>query len=517
MEKSPTLPARSADRVPILPPEVDKPPASAALPIAKEQNDLADRKKEAAPTAASAPVNRDEWEAFEAPRTLGKSQTPAVKSADRDAILPPEVEKPRVSTSTSPTAPAAKQQRNLTEWDREAPQKPSSTQAPSPTPGNPSEWEAFEAPKPLGKPQKPLGQNADRDALLPPVVDRPRSSGSAAATPTSPKPQKYSSGPVEVIPGRVSHTPVATYPISEVPSRPNGGPAAQKKQIAEPAVAVIEEAEEGHFPSFQSLDAEADGEKKAAKKKWMIIAVVSVCSMLLLLLLIGKVLQHGTKAAANQPVQPAAAASDTQPDADTQAPAAADPATQQQPPAAPARQQAADLKPSPSKSAGAANPAPVQAEMMNDQLTAPTQIPHEFKSQVAENEPPPESFGAAGADGLGGSDASGSVFSGQSKPVVKPFKPIVVSAGVVEGMLIQKSPPIYPSIARSARVSGTVKLEATISKTGAIKDLHVVSGPDMLRPAAMDAVRNWRYKPFKLNNEPVEIQSMINVVFTLSQ
>jgi protein TonB len=82
-------------------------------------------------------------------------------------------------------------------------------------------------------------------------------------------------------------------------------------------------------------------------------------------------------------------------------------------------------------------------------------------------------------------------------------------------MLIQKTQPIYPPIAKAARVSGTVVLQATISKTGSIENLHVVNGPAMLQQAAMDAVRTWRYKPYLLNNEPVEVETTVNVIFTL--
>jgi protein TonB len=90
-----------------------------------------------------------------------------------------------------------------------------------------------------------------------------------------------------------------------------------------------------------------------------------------------------------------------------------------------------------------------------------------------------------------------------------------ISAGVAVGMLIQKTQPIYPPIAKAARVSGTVIIQATISKAGSIQDLHVVSGPAMLQSAAVDAVRQWRYKPYLLNNEPVEVETTINVIFTL--
>jgi protein TonB len=64
-------------------------------------------------------------------------------------------------------------------------------------------------------------------------------------------------------------------------------------------------------------------------------------------------------------------------------------------------------------------------------------------------------------------------------------------------------------------VAGTVELHATITTNGTIKDLRAVSGPALLRQAAVDAVRNWRYKPYRLNNQPVEVETTINIVFTL--
>jgi protein TonB len=152
---------------------------------------------------------------------------------------------------------------------------------------------------------------------------------------------------------------------------------------------------------------------------------------------------------------------------------------------------------------------------MNDQLSAPTRIP----KQVVDNAPAPASFGAAGADGLGGGSANAGIFNGHAQNVVKaaPSKPLVISSGVATGMLIQRKPPDYPPIAKTARVSGTVELHATIATNGTIKDLHAVSGPAMLRQAAVDAVRNWRYKPYLLNNQPVEVETTINVIFTLGE
>jgi protein TonB len=82
-------------------------------------------------------------------------------------------------------------------------------------------------------------------------------------------------------------------------------------------------------------------------------------------------------------------------------------------------------------------------------------------------------------------------------------------------MLLQKTQPIYPPIAKAARVSGTVVLQATITKTGTIEGLKVISGPPMLVQAALDAVKTWRYRPYLLNNDPVEVDTTVNVIFTL--
>ena len=92
----------------------------------------------------------------------------------------------------------------------------------------------------------------------------------------------------------------------------------------------------------------------------------------------------------------------------------------------------------------------------------------------------------------------------------------MVSSGVMAGNLLTKTQPVYPAIAKAARISGTVVLQATISKTGSIENLHVVSGPAMLQQAAMDAVRTWKYKPYLLNGDPVEVDTKINVIYSLS-
>jgi TonB family protein len=95
------------------------------------------------------------------------------------------------------------------------------------------------------------------------------------------------------------------------------------------------------------------------------------------------------------------------------------------------------------------------------------------------------------------------------------YRKVEVPAGVMAGMLLQKTDPVYPPVAKAARIQGTVVLQAAISKSGSVEDLHVVTGQALLQEAALSAVRTWRYRPYLVNGEPVKVQTTINVVFTL--
>jgi periplasmic protein TonB len=96
-----------------------------------------------------------------------------------------------------------------------------------------------------------------------------------------------------------------------------------------------------------------------------------------------------------------------------------------------------------------------------------------------------------------------------------PAAPLHVSTGVLQGMLIAPIRPVYPAIAKAAHVEGSVVVEAVISRAGTIESLHVVSGPMMLQGAAMDAIREARYQPYRLNGEPTEVQTVITVNFRM--
>jgi protein TonB len=95
--------------------------------------------------------------------------------------------------------------------------------------------------------------------------------------------------------------------------------------------------------------------------------------------------------------------------------------------------------------------------------------------------------------------------------------PIHVTSTAEAVLLIQKTMPIYPPIARAAHIEGTVRLAATISKTGTIENLRVTSGQAMLQQAALDAVKTWRYRPYLLDGQPVEVETTVDVIFMQSR
>lgn len=95
-------------------------------------------------------------------------------------------------------------------------------------------------------------------------------------------------------------------------------------------------------------------------------------------------------------------------------------------------------------------------------------------------------------------------------------KRVRVGGDVQQAKLMKSNPPAYPVLARRARIEGTVRLQAIISKDGSVRKVEVISGHAVLAQAASEAVQQWRYKPTELNGEPVEVVTNIDVVFKLS-
>jgi protein TonB len=167
----------------------------------------------------------------------------------------------------------------------------------------------------------------------------------------------------------------------------------------------------------------------------------------------------------------------------------------------------------------------IQTDIVNGQLRTPTKIPQKVQ-MIKEDEAPPPAMASAGVVGgvpggvPGGSMGGviGSVLSSTPMAVPKIATPqrVRVSSGVVQGLLVRQVKPNYPPLARQARIQGVVILQAQISKEGNIENLTLISGHPMLAPAAIEAVKQWKYRPYLLNGEPCEVDTQVQVNFSLA-
>lgn len=159
-------------------------------------------------------------------------------------------------------------------------------------------------------------------------------------------------------------------------------------------------------------------------------------------------------------------------------------------------------------------------------ITQPAYIPIHVQESPSDGAPEIGSAQGFGATNLpGGGSGPGDLLPGGSisgpaipiQPLAKPEKPRPMSEGVMEAALIQKVQPQYPTVARLMHVSGTVRLRAIIGKDGSVSQLEVLSGNPILAQAAVAAVLEWRYRPTRLNDEAVEVETYITVNFILDQ
>lgn len=101
-------------------------------------------------------------------------------------------------------------------------------------------------------------------------------------------------------------------------------------------------------------------------------------------------------------------------------------------------------------------------------------------------------------------------------PMIVPrMKPIKIGSGAADGLLVKKIPPDYPLEAKLVRLEGTVVLHAIIDRSGEVSQVNAVSGPPLLESAAVDAVKQWQYRPYSMNGQPVDVETTVEVVFAL--
>ena len=153
-------------------------------------------------------------------------------------------------------------------------------------------------------------------------------------------------------------------------------------------------------------------------------------------------------------------------------------------------------------------------------LMAPKAIPKNV-TIIKEEADPDMSAGMGGVLGgvAGGSMGGtiGGVIGGMPAPPKPVQSRIKVGGNVIAAKVINRTTPMYPPLARQTRISGTVRLHAIIAKDGTVQQLEVLSGHPLLVQSALDAVRQWRYQPTLLNGEPVEVDTTVDVIFSLNQ
>lgn len=179
--------------------------------------------------------------------------------------------------------------------------------------------------------------------------------------------------------------------------------------------------------------------------------------------------------------------------------------------------------PAPARAEVERQAAPRESDLVGQRLREPQAIPRSI-AHMDEGEMPMPAVpsGGPGVPGGTGDPAAANLLNAlvnltPSAAVPRPSvsAPLRISQGVAQGFLVHQVKPVYPPLARQARIQGTVMLQAIIGKDGSIENLRLVSGHPMLAPAAIEAVRQWRYRPYTLNREPVEVQTEITVNFVL--
>jgi protein TonB len=312
---------------------------------------------------------------------------------------------------------------------------------------------------------------------------------------------------------------------------PDDKPAVAAK--APQAVSATQTEASGTWAEFVS-DFKDGGVGALLQDRWR-LPVVGVALLVLVLLVLGTVYwvhrshagNNAVKAAETSVVTPSNAASTAQPAISTDSAAttaagktqADKPKTKDQP-----KDQSATGKPPEPAPSQAVTQAPALDASLRLPAPVPKAAPPVANKEIAKEEPPAPNgaMGVAGSvpGGLPGGAPSSviNVVKDLSAAEPKPgTQKVTVSSGVAQGLLVHRVAPQYPAQAKQARLQGTVVLQAVIGKDGNVTSVKALKGNPVLTQAAIDAVKQWRYRPYALNGEPVEADTQISVTFTPQQ
>jgi TonB family protein len=466
-----------------------------------------------------------------------KPAAPAVKVPSAPASTPPKPPFPAAVNPQRPVGPSTKPSLRAEDLFETAENAPAAAReeetllhipeekAPAPPPQQQYPWQPVS--KPAGAMASSLPGTLEEAKITAQVAPAAKTPPKSTLTPPPATPVRAQSGaasaPAPAL--EVTRTTPALFAGQAAPPAQSAAPL-----FAEPLLDVAEPPEPISAPSFAALDLQEGDDGSGGAKKGILVAVAAV--VLVTAGYFGYTKFAGHKQAepsASVPVQPQASA-----------PAAS-------PAAGPAASQELDITVGGTSSAPA--PAAVTIERtpvhttaksntgttstsasMHDEDEGDVTVTHPdtpalvVKSDVGTTpKPQPAPVETVAPPALGSlSDEDSSALSALVKsapasvPRVAPAQgPIKVSQGVTQGLIIKRVQPVYPQQALQMRVHGTVLLQAEISKTGDISNIKVLSGESILANAAVRAVSQWKYKPYFLNGEPVDIQTQITVNFKL--
>jgi protein TonB len=316
-------------------------------------------------------------------------------------------------------------------------------------------------------------------------------------------------------PIRSSHRPVLARVTDEVSFKliPSSGAVERRRPIkSNPVAETMGVADEVRIPSFRSGLGDLE-EMDPNLKKWIKVAVIGVAAILLLIFLGVRLMSPGKPTLAKQSVEPQPAAADAESTTNIRKPSPSMQSAAGRLSTTAKTQSVMDAEPGTN---AADNPAaPVDSKLMNDQLTAAPRIPQDIKAKAKEVAPPPDGSIAASSEEVADASVIGGALGEETRPKVAyvPYPIVTIPAAVADGLLTQKTKPVYPADAWYNHITGKVVFAATVSRTGSVENLYFVSGPHVFRQAALDAAKTWRYKPYVIDNVPREFQTTVEVIF----
>jgi len=403
---------------------------------------------------------------------------------------------------------------------------PVSPSSPSSSSGAAKDYPWQPVAKPLAEPMasalrraaEAAGKPAESAMDAPAKVQEIRTFGESASwgpgTASAPAPARESSWPNQ--PSEHEATTLASAPAKS---------GAKKSQVAAKKIAQAAAETAIAVPTFSTLDEESEKAGAGGGRKTGFLAVVLIAVLAAAGYFgwtkshLGEVLSPKPPAPAHAPAPPATQT----PPASTPAPVAAAPVTlpdSKETTAQPfslTETAPATKTPAPSKKESEAAPGkPSGATKAPERVVVTSEAPKPTVRKPAEDAVPPPVPPNLGVNSESNSQTLSAIVSATPATIPQPSAQMLrVSQGVSQGLLLKRVQPAYPAQALQMRVQGAVQLQAVIGKEGNITDVKVLSGDGTLARAAIDAVKQWKYKPYFLNGEPVEIQTQITVNFKL--